>query len=103
MHQIALLKSENQILRQASETLSRRRRAKRTRLQNRWKMALDEGRQAIDQINIDRPVVAKSSRSGGQGESARAKERRCGTCGKTGHNTRTCQIFVAISGEDDSD
>ncbi|TVY62593.1 High-osmolarity-induced transcription protein 1 [Fusarium oxysporum f. sp. cubense] len=38
MHQIALLKSENQILRQANETLSKRRRAKKSRLRNGGKM-----------------------------------------------------------------
>ncbi|KAJ0126799.1 hypothetical protein HZ326_30098 [Fusarium oxysporum f. sp. albedinis] len=43
MHQISLLKSENQILRQSNEALSKRRRAKRTRLQNRDKMTVDEG------------------------------------------------------------
>jgi hypothetical protein len=32
MHQLALLKAENQSLRQANETLSKRRRAKKTRL-----------------------------------------------------------------------
>jgi hypothetical protein len=103
MHQIALLKSENQILRQANETLSKRRRAKRTRLQNRGKMTVDEGREAIDQMDVDTQGVAESSGSGGQGEPVRAKERRCGTCGKTGHNARTCHIVVAMSGEEYSD
>ncbi|RKK79541.1 hypothetical protein BFJ71_g16207 [Fusarium oxysporum] len=44
MHQIALLKSENQILRQANETLSKRRRAKKSRLRNGGKMTVDGGR-----------------------------------------------------------
>ncbi|SCO92528.1 related to transposase [Fusarium oxysporum] len=44
MHQIAILKSENQILRQANETLSKRRRAKKSRLRNGGKMTVDGGR-----------------------------------------------------------
>jgi hypothetical protein len=28
--------------------------------------------------------------------------RRCGICGKTGHNARTCQEDIKVSGEEDS-
>ena len=70
MHQMALLKSENQILRQANETLSKRRRAKRTRLRQGGKMTVDEGRGEIDQRDVDAQVAAESSRSGGRGRSA---------------------------------
>ncbi|RKK11087.1 hypothetical protein BFJ65_g15079 [Fusarium oxysporum f. sp. cepae] len=103
MHQIALLKSENQILRQANETLSKRRRAKKSRLRNGGKMTVGEGRDAIDQKDVDAQMVAELSRSGGRGRSELARERRCRTCGKTGHNTRTCQIVVRISEEEYSD
>jgi hypothetical protein len=103
MHEMALMRSEMQDLRRANETLSRRRRAKRIRLQKRGAMTLEEGRKAIGQKDVDAQGVAESSRSGGQGGSIRVKERRCGTCGKTGHNTRTCQIVVVMSGEEYSD
>jgi hypothetical protein len=99
MHENALLRSEVHDLRQANEILSRRRRAKRSRLQKRGVMTVDEGREAIDQMDVDAQVGGKSSRSGGQGRSAQAKERRCGSCGKTGHNARTCQIVVAVCKE----
>jgi regulator of replication initiation timing len=103
MHENALLRAENRDLRQANEILSRRRRAKRTRLQKRGVMIVDEGRQAIDEMNADGQVEDESSRSGCQGRSTQTKERRCGGCGKTGHNARTYQIVVAISGEEYSD
>ena len=103
MHQMALLKSENQILRQSNEALSKRRRAKRTRLQDRGKMTVDKGREAIDQVAVNTQGVAESSRSGGRGESARAKERHCGICGKIGYNIRTYQIVVAMSREEHSE
>jgi hypothetical protein len=86
MHEMALLKSDMQTLRQSNETLSKRRRAKRKRLQNRGKMTVDEGREAIDQMDINTQVQAESSRSSGRGGSARPKEGRCRTCGKAGHN-----------------
>jgi hypothetical protein len=103
LHQNALLKSEIQILQQANEALSKRRRAKKTRLRKGGKMTVDEGRDAIDQKDVGTQVRAESSRSGGQGGSVRPKERRCGTCGKTGHNARTCQIVIETSGEEYSD
>jgi hypothetical protein len=99
MHENALLRAQVRDLQQANETLSRRRRAKRTRLQKGGVMIVGEAREVIDQMNIDRQVEGESSRSGGQGGSARPRERRCGGCGKTGHNARTCQIVVVISEE----
>lgn len=56
-------------------------------------MAVDEEREAIDQIDIDIQVVAESSTNGCQKEWARSKVRRCGTYGKTGHSAR-CQIVI---------
>ena len=99
MHNMALLRAKVQDLRQANETLSRRRRAKRTRLQDRGNMTIEEGRNQIDQMDVDTQIVAESSRRSGQGTSAGSKVRRCGTCGKTGHNARTCQEGIQASGE----
>ena len=103
MHEVVLLRSELRNLRDANEILSRRRRAKRTRLQKGGVMTVEEGRQVIDQTDVDAQAVAGPSRSGGQGGPTRMKERRCGACGKTGHNARTCQIVVAMSLEEYSD
>jgi hypothetical protein len=55
---------------------------------------------AIDQREVDTQVVAVPSRSGGRGRPTRPRDRRCGTCDKTGHNTRTSQIVVEIFGEE---
>jgi hypothetical protein len=66
-------------------------------------MTVEEGRQFIDQMNADGQVKGKSSKNGGYGRSAQTKERRCGGCGRTGHNARTCQIVVAIFEEERSD
>ncbi|KAG7000073.1 Tigger transposable element-derived protein 1 [Fusarium oxysporum f. sp. conglutinans] len=100
MHEMALMRAEIQDLRQANEILSRRRRAKRTRLQNRGKMTIEEGRDLTDQIDIDTQVVAELSKSGGQGRSVRPGVRRCGRCGKAGHNARTCQEGIEASAEE---
>src|SRR6478752_6051349 len=100
MHKVALLAAENRDLRQANEILSRRRRAKRTRLQNRGSMTIQEGQDLIDQMDVDTQVVAESSRRGGKGSSVRPRVRRCRTCSKTGHNARTCQEGIKASGDE---
>lgn len=103
MHKVALLTAEVKDLREANEILSRRRRAKRTRLQRRGVMTVEEGRQAIDQMDVDAQVVADSSRRGGRGRSVGPGVRRCGVCGKPGHNARTCQVVIETSGEEYSE
>ncbi|RYC80880.1 hypothetical protein BFJ63_vAg16228 [Fusarium oxysporum f. sp. narcissi] len=97
MHKLALVEARMNDLEQANEILSRRRRAKRTRLQKGGVMTAGESRQVVDQMDVDAQVVAESSRSSGQERSARPGVRRCGVCGKTGHNARTCQVVIETS------
>ena len=103
MHKVALLVAENKELRQANEILSRRRRQKKTRLQKGGAMTVEEASQVIDQMDVDTQVVAELSRSGGRGRSVGPGVRRCGICGKTGHNARTCQVVPESSGQEFSE
>jgi hypothetical protein len=100
LHELALLKARIKYFKEANKILSRRRRAKGTRLQKGGTMIVEEVSQVIDQMDINTQVVTESSRSGGQGRSARPGIRRCGVCGKAGHNTRTCQVVIETSGEE---
>ncbi|RKK17113.1 hypothetical protein BFJ66_g18036, partial [Fusarium oxysporum f. sp. cepae] len=97
MHQMALLRSENQILRQENEILSRRRRAKKKRLRQGGSLTLAEGQSLQDQKEVDVQLEEESRRNGGRRRRPETKERRCGVCGKTGHNARRCPIKVAKS------
>ena len=65
MHEYVLVEAEAQDLLQANEILSRRRRAKRTRLQKREVITVEKGRQAIAQLGFDAQVAVESLRSGG--------------------------------------
>jgi hypothetical protein len=49
MHQVALLRSENAALRKANEALSKRRRAKRTRIQLGRSLAVQDAQDVIGQ------------------------------------------------------
>jgi hypothetical protein len=96
----ALVEAENRELREANDMLSRRRRAKKSRLQNRGSLLIQEGQDSIEQIEVSTQVLAESSRSGGRGRSVRPGVRRCGICHKTGHNARTCQVVLEASGDE---
>jgi hypothetical protein len=100
MHEVILLKNKVRNLRDANEILSRRRRAKRTRLQKGGAMTIQEASQVINQMDVNTQVVAKSSRSVGRGRSERPGSRHCGICGKAGHNARTCQVVIETSREE---
>jgi hypothetical protein len=99
-HKVALLAAENKDLQQANKILSRRQRAKRTRLQKGGAITVQEASQVIDQIDSNTQVVAELSRSSGQGRSARPGNRHYSVCSKVGHNARTCQVVIEISGEE---
>jgi hypothetical protein len=100
MQKTALLEAENRELREANNILSRRRKAKRTRLQNRGSLLLHEGQDSIDQMDVSMQVLAETSRNGGRGRSVGPGVRRCSVCGKTGHNARTCQVVPEASGDE---
>ncbi|EXK76739.1 hypothetical protein FOQG_18531 [Fusarium oxysporum f. sp. raphani 54005] len=78
MHQMALLRSENQILRQENEILSRGRRAKKKRLQQGGSLTLAEGQGLQDQKEVDVQLEEESRRNGGRRRRPETKERRCG-------------------------
>jgi hypothetical protein len=103
MYEVTLLRNEIQNLRDANEILSRRRRAKRTRLQKGGTMTVEEASQVIDQMDVDTQVVAESSRRGGRRRSVGPGVRRCGVCGEAGHNARTCKVDIPASGDEYSE
>jgi hypothetical protein len=102
MHEMALVRAEVRDLREENITLNRNKRIKRIRLQNSRKMTIGDSQSQIDQIDVDTQVVAKSSRSGGRRRSEGPRVRGYRTCGKAGHNTRTCQEVIVISEEEES-
>ncbi|OHW94805.1 pogo transposable element with krab domain [Colletotrichum incanum] len=72
MHHVALLRSEVQVLREENNQLSRRRR-----------------------------VEEETRRSSGRKLRAETGQRRCGVCGNTGHNVRTCQFVEGMPEDED--
>jgi hypothetical protein len=101
--EVALLKERVQQLEQANQTVGRRRRGKRTRLQKGGPSTIEEASQVIDQMDVDIQVAAESSRSGGRRRSQGPRVLHCGKCGRAGHNARTCQEVIEVNREEYSD
>ena len=74
---------------------------KKTRLQKGGSLSVQEAEDLVAQTNVGGQQIDEMSSSGGQDQGAQSRIRRCGTCGETGHNSRTCQIVVEASKEED--
>jgi hypothetical protein len=103
MHQVALLRTEVSTLRKANEALSKRRRAKKTRVRLGGSLTVQEAEDLRDQKDVDEQLTQETRRDGGRAGGARTKVRCCGVCGKPGHNVRTCQEAVESSESSISD
>jgi hypothetical protein len=60
---------------------------------------------AASQVAAEASVAARRSkkpRGGSDQERAQPALRRCGNCGRTGHNARTCKKDTEISSESDA-
>jgi hypothetical protein len=103
MHQVALLQSEVSSLRKANEALSKRRRAKKTRVRLGGSLAVQDACNLLDQKTVGGEVVQETQADSGGAGGGRTKVRCCGVCGKPGHNARTCQEAVEASDSAASD
>ena len=97
MYRMALLRSENTSLRKANEALSKRRRAKRTRVRLGGLLTVQDAKDLLRQKAVVGEVAQEKEPGGGSAGGARTKVRCCGVCGKPGHNTRTCQEAIEAS------
>ena len=91
-HKMTLMSAELRNLRAANDALSKRRRAKKTRLRQGGTLTQAEGSQNL----ADKEAVAEEKhgigRNGGGENEGPATARKCSKCGKTDHNARTCQV-----------
>ena len=89
-------------LEKSNEALSKRRRAKRTRVQDGGVLSVQAGQELLAQKATNTRRGGEQGELGGQEKGGAATQRRCGNCGKPGHNTRTCQKDVELSRESNS-
>jgi hypothetical protein len=101
LHQNALLAARNSELEEQLAAMTKRKTRKRKRIQQGGTMGYGE---AALQVAAEVSIAVKQSkktRDSGDQERAQPAIRRCGNCGGTGHNARTCKSDIEISSESD--
>jgi hypothetical protein len=97
------LAAEVRTLRKANEALSKRRRAKKTRIRQGGALTVEDAHDIIAQKEVDEQI-RRDKRSGEAfSNEGQLTVRRCSACKKTSHNARTCQEFKDISSSLDSE
>ncbi|KAK1853028.1 transposase [Colletotrichum chrysophilum] len=102
-HLTALLQEEVQYLRDTNTALSKRRRAKRTRLQDSGALDGSQAREIMTEKGIIEEEGCEEEKNEGSSKRRRTSLRHCGICRKTGHNARTCPETEEISNLSDSE
>ncbi|EYE90008.1 uncharacterized protein EURHEDRAFT_417866 [Aspergillus ruber CBS 135680] len=97
-----LMEAEIHELQAANEALSKRRRAKKTRLRKGGSLSIQEAQELGDQMEVEVQLKAETCNGAGQQLQTKTRAQRCGNCRKAGHNARSCQIVVEMSEEGDS-
>lgn len=102
MQENVLLRTELERLQQANNELSRRRRTKRKLLQEGGTLSLQEVQELETQTEVQSQIRAEEGQNRGKKRQGESHDRRCGGCGQTGHNKRTCQASRAASYDSDN-
>jgi hypothetical protein len=90
MYRLVIIEGEISVLYHANKGLSKRRRAKKIRLQLRGTLTIQEAQDVLNQRAIDEQIMQENQRGSGRNETGLRKMRGCNRCGKTGHNIHTC-------------
>ena len=99
---MTLLHEKIRTLYKTNQVLVKRRRVKKTRVRARGALTIEDVHNLIEQKEIVRQQLSGRSVEGGVVQAGSSGVRRCGRCGKTNHNVRTCQEVEETS-EEDSD
>jgi hypothetical protein len=96
-HSVTLLTAEVRTLQKANEALSKRRRAKKVRVRLGGSLTIGDAQDLLAQMEVQEQIERETREYGGRKTRTETAPRRCGRCGKPGHNARTCQEDVEIS------
>src|SRR6187402_340165 len=102
-HEMTLLSAEVRTLRAANEALSKRRRAKKARVREGGALTVEDAQDLLSQKDAKEQAQRDLRTEGGRKKEGQPLIRRCGTCGETGHNARTCQDTIVVLGSSDSE
>ena len=99
-HEMVFLRAEVKELREANDRLSKRRKTKKTRLQDGGALTIGDATDRIEQRELGEQIQQEMRANGSRRPRAETRARRCGICHNTGHNARTCQLVEEASEEE---
>ena len=102
-HRLSLVEADVRHLQEANTALSKRRRAKRSRLQDGGAITGLQAREIMAEKGVVEEGEAIEGENGGSSKRRRTGSRLCGICRKTGHNARTCQEAKESDSASDSE
>ena len=103
LHGYTLMQAQLDETREANRLVSKRRRTKKTRLREGGSLSQQDADGLKAQKEVTQQIMQEEGASSTGCRRVETTARRCGVCGQTGHNARTCRIDVETSREEDSD
>jgi hypothetical protein len=95
-HENTLLHAEIRALYTANEALSKRYRAKKTRIRQGGALTVEDAHDILSQTKVDKQIRCDKRSGGGIQGDGNSVIRHCGTCGEAGHNSRTCLDTITV-------
>jgi hypothetical protein len=100
---MVLLKARVKEFESVNEALSKRRRAKKSRIRVGGPFNIYDAIDIITEKDMQEQLIEEIRVGGGRPRRTPAGPGHCNTCGKIGHNTRICQKDVEMDEELDSE
>lgn len=102
LHGYDLVRCQLAETREANRLISKRRRAKKSRLRKGGSMSQQDIQDQQDQTEVSAQIKQEENAQAGPRSRTERGPRRCGICHNTGHNARTCTVEVETDEDSDS-
>ena len=93
-HELLIIRDEVRILQNANIALAKRRRSKKIRLQNGGALTQEKSKILLAEKDKRKRVMPDDDENASNAKKSKVTSRRCGACGETGHNARTCPTKI---------
>jgi hypothetical protein len=103
MHRVVLMEARVRELEESHEVLSKRQRAKRKRIQTGGPLSMGSATDILVENDVQAQLEEEMQLGSSHTKRRTVGLRHCSTCGKTGHNSRTCLEDAEMDGESDSE